>query len=238
MIVSAYQPYFAPFAGFFAKALLSDALVLMDRVQFPRGTTWLTRNRFKNDQGTLWMTVPVWKKGLGLQRIDQVRICHEGLWAEKHLASLKTAYARAPFFEDHLPFFEELFLGKHEKILDMNLSVIRYLMTHLGIRTEVLLLSDLKIEAREPLLSLEVCRELKASEFLAQASAGKYMDTAAFQDAGIRVTFFNPRPPVYPQLWGAFLSNLSAFDLLFNCGPKAREILARSAGLKPPSRRA
>ena len=69
MIISAYQPYFAPFSGFFAKALRSDLLVLMDRVQFPRGTTWLTRNCFKNDQGDLWMTIPVWKKGLGLQKI-------------------------------------------------------------------------------------------------------------------------------------------------------------------------
>jgi len=98
MIISAYQPYFAPFSGFFAKALRSDLLVIMDRVQFPRGTTWLTRNRFKNDQGTLWMTIPVWKKGLGLQKIDEVRICHEGRWARKHLVSLKSAYANAPFF--------------------------------------------------------------------------------------------------------------------------------------------
>jgi hypothetical protein len=30
---------------------------------------------------------------------------------------------------------------------------------------------------------------------------------------------------VYPQLWGDFIPDLSAFDLLFNCGPKAREIV-------------
>ena len=46
MIVSVNQPYFAPFPGFFRKAALSDILVLLDNVQFPRGTTWMTRNRF------------------------------------------------------------------------------------------------------------------------------------------------------------------------------------------------
>jgi len=71
MILSTSQPYFSPFPGFFLKAFLSDIFVVLDEVQFPRGTTWLTKNRFKNDQGTLWMTVPVWKKGLGLQKISE-----------------------------------------------------------------------------------------------------------------------------------------------------------------------
>ncbi|MBW1702349.1 MAG: WbqC family protein [Deltaproteobacteria bacterium] len=31
-----------------------------------------------------------------------------------------------------------------------------------------------------------------------------------------------------PQLWGPFIPNLSAFDLVFNCGPKAHTILNRS----------
>ncbi|MBU0988102.1 MAG: WbqC family protein, partial [Proteobacteria bacterium] len=74
MILSANQPYFAPFPGFFFKIILSDIFVLLDQVQFPRKTTWISRNRFKNDQGTLWMTVPVHKKGLGLQNINAVRI--------------------------------------------------------------------------------------------------------------------------------------------------------------------
>jgi hypothetical protein len=89
MILSTNQPYFSPFPGFFYKAYLSDIFVILDQVQFPLGTTWLSRNRYKNDQGTLWMTVPVWKKGLGLQRIDEVKICHEGRWAKKHQESLK-----------------------------------------------------------------------------------------------------------------------------------------------------
>jgi len=227
MIVSAYQPFFAPFPGFFAKALRSDALVLMDTVQFPRGATWLTRNRFKNDQGTLWMTVPVWKKGLGLQRINDVRICHERSWARKHLASLKTAYGHAPFFEEHLDFLEEIFSSKFEKLIDLNMRIIVHLMARLQVSAKVHLLSNLGIEARDPHLSVKICKKLGASHFLAQAGAGKYLDRAVFQQEGIALVFFNPRPPVYPQLWGSFIANLSVFDLLFNCGPKGASILRK-----------
>jgi hypothetical protein len=108
MIISANQPYFAPYPGFFVKALLSDVLVILDEVQFPHGTTWISRNRFKYDQGELWLTIPVWKKGLGDQWINQVRICYEGRWLHKHLESLKTAYGNAPYLSEHLGFLEEL----------------------------------------------------------------------------------------------------------------------------------
>ena len=227
MKVSACQPYFAPYPGFFAKAARSHVLVLMDAVQFPRGTTWLTRNRFKNDQGVLWMTIPVWKKGLGLQQIREVKICREGRWTRKHLESFKTAYAKAPFFEDHLPFLEELFGEPYENLVDLNRTIIEYLMVHLGITARILFLSDLAIDSKEPQLSVEVCKRVGGSTFLAQASAKKYLNAEPFQKEGIALEFFSARPPVYPQLWGEFAFNLSALDLLFMCGPKAGTILHR-----------
>lgn len=227
MIVSASQPYFAPFPGFFSKVIQSDILVFMDEVQFPRGTTWLTRNRFKNDQGTLWRTVPVWKKGLGVQKITEVKICHERRWAEKLLTSLKIAYAKAPFFEGHLEFLEKVFSERFERLVDFNVQIIRYILNHLKVNTKLVFLSKLGIESREPELSLEVCKKLGASHFLIQGSAGKYFDPKRFEEAGIQFMFFNPRPLVYPQLWGMFIPNLSVFDLLFNCGPAAREILRK-----------
>ncbi|RLB23329.1 MAG: hypothetical protein DRG71_06170 [Deltaproteobacteria bacterium] len=226
-IVSAQQPYFAPYAGFFQKALRSDILVLMDSVQFPQGTTWLTRNRFKNDQGTLWITIPVWKKGRGLQKISEVEICHEGRWAKKDFLSLTTAYANAPYFRDHVPFLEDLFSGKDQRLVDLNIRIIRYVMNQLHIKTKLVCLSELGICLKEPRLSIEISKLLGATHFLAQNSACKYLDQEGFQNEGIELIFFNPRPPVYPQLWGEFLPNLSCLDLLFNCGPRSTEVIRK-----------
>ncbi len=225
MILSAYQPYFAPFPGFFEKALRSDVFVLLDTVQFPRGTSWLTRNRFKNDQGVLWVTVPVWRKGLGLQRINEVKICREGRWARKQLESLKTGYKRAPFFEEHLPFLERLFGEGHEHLVDLNVTVVRYLLKCLKIPVRLHLQSELDMDLNEPALSVALCRVMGADRFLVQNTARKFVKTEMLRKAGIRVEFFRPRVPVYPQLWGAFATNLSVLDLVFNCGPKARAYL-------------
>jgi hypothetical protein len=233
MIVSAYQPYFAPFPGFFAKALLADTLVLFDGVQFPQRTTWLTRNRFKCDQGELWMTIPVRRKGLGLQRIDEVRILRGGAWARKHLASFRAAYGRAPFFEEHLPFLRRVFEDMPERLLDLNLAVLRYLLEQFQVAARVVLLSELGLEEREPLLSVEVCRRLGGGVFLAQRPAGKFLGVAPFSAAGLELRTFAYHPGAYPQLHGTFIQNLSAFDLLFTCGPKAPGILR--GWLRPPS---
>jgi len=225
MILSANQPYFSPFPGFFYKAHLSDIFVILDTVQFPQGTTWVTRNRFKSHQGTLWMTVPVWKKGLGLQRINRVKICHEGRWAKKHVESLKSAYRKAPYFEDHLEFVERMFSSNMEKIADLNLQIIRYLLDQLHIETKLILLSELDIEARGDRLLIELCQKLGADRFLAQKGAKKYLNEPLFKDTGIELAYFKAPSPVYPQLWGSFISNLSTFDLMFNCGQRAPGVL-------------
>lgn len=230
MIITTSQPYFAPFPGYFYRAHLADIFVILDEIQFPRGTTWITRNRFKNDQGTWWMTIPVWKKGLGLQNIDDVRICHEGRWAHKHLTGLKQAYANAPYFIEHLQFLEKLFTADSDRLIDFNLMIIRHLMLNLSVDTEIRRLSELRIKAAGDRMLIEICRYFNASVYLVCGAAAKYLNFRLFENAGIKLRFVNHRSPIYPQLWGNFIPDLSSFDLLFNCGPKAHDIfLADSA---------
>jgi hypothetical protein len=225
MIISANQPYFCPYPGFFYKAHLSDIFILLDDVQFPRGTSWLSRNRFKNDQGELWLTIPVWKKGLGLQTIKQVKICYEGRWPRKHLASLTTAYGNAPYLEEHVPFLETILSTEFTNLVDLNVAIIRYLMDCFQLDTKLVLQSELGVKARGTNLLLDLCRATEAKTFLILNPAKKYLDADLFSQAGIELRPFPYVAPIYPQLWGDFLANLSAFDLIFTCGLKARDIL-------------
>jgi hypothetical protein len=194
-------------------------------VQFPRRTTWITRNRFKNDQGVLWMSIPVRKKHLGLQRIKDVRINFEGRWASKYPVALKAAYAHAPYLEEHLPFIEALFAKCDERIRDFDMRIIGYVMRTLGIMRDIVLQSELGVRATGDRLLVEICRSAGADTYLAQAEVRKTIDAELFAQAGIGLEFCSPPPVIYPQLWGDFISNLSILDLILNCGPKALEIL-------------
>ncbi len=222
-MIAANQPYFAPYPGFFHKLYRAERFVLLDSVQFPRGTTWISRNRFKNDQGTLWITLPVRKRGLGLQVIRDVRIVHDGRWERKHLESLRTAYQHAPYFREHASWLAGLF--RCERLIDVNLAIIRHVVEYLALETPVILLSELGIETRGARLPVDLCRRLGARRFLAQAPAAKFLDPVAFREAGIELCFIKVPRLVYPQLWGPFVANLSILDLIFNCGPRSRELV-------------
>ena len=171
------------------------------------------------------MTVPVWKKGLGLQKITDVRICREGRWTHKYLTGLKHAYANAPYFAEHLIFLEKIFAGETDRLIDFNLAIIRHLMLNLGVDTEIRRLSELNINAAGDQLLTEICRYFNAPGYLAPRTAARYLNPVLFQKACVEIRTVNPASPVYPQLWGDYISDLSSFDLLFNCGPKAREII-------------
>ncbi len=230
MIVSAARPYFCPYPGYFARILASDVFVVLDDVQFPQGSTWITRNRFKNDRGELRLSIPVRKKGLGLQKIRDVSIAHEDRWRAKHLASLRQAYLHAPYRDEHMGVFETALSVKHGGILEMDLELIMYVLNELGSTTRIVTMSGLGIQSAGTGLIVDICRSLGAARYLAQGSCVKGLDDVLFHQAGIEVCPFNPIAPVYPQLWGPFLANLSIFDLLFNCGPKARPIMGTARG--------
>lgn len=225
MIVSTNQPYFAPYPGFFYKAHLSDRFVILDDVQFPRRTTWITRNRFKNDQGALWMTIPVRKKGLGTQKISEVGICHAGNWGKKHLRSFQQAYAHAPYLTDHMGLMERVLSLQYDRIMDLNLEIINYIMDYLRIGTPMVRMSELGVPGKGVALIIGICKSLGADQFLVQSSALAYYDPDQFKSEGIELVSFKKPNYVYPQMWGDFIANLSVLDMMFTCGFKARDII-------------
>ncbi len=227
MVVATHQPIFLPWPGLFFKAAKADVLVLLDRVQFPLGRGWMTRNRLKSEQGELWLRVPVHKKGRGLQRIDEVELFEAADWRGKHLRGVRQNYARAPYLEDYLPQLRAIYEADHRRLVDLNLALIRFLMAALNLDVDLRLQSQLGVQGRGTALLVHVCEAVGARSYLAFPTLQKYLDVPQMQAAGLNVQFVPFHPPVYPQLWGDFIYNLSTLDLLLNCGPRSREILRR-----------
>jgi len=225
MIATTHQPIFLPWPGFFYKALRADALVLLDRVQFPQGRGWLHRNRLKSDQGDHWLRVPLRKAGRGTQRIAEVEICEDTSWRARHLRSVRELYAHAPYLQPHLTALEAIYGERHRTLAALNIDLIRHLWDALGIPTKLHLQSELGVGGRGADLLANVCEALKADTYLALTVAAKYIDPETLGARRIELALAKFRPPVYPQLWGDFRYNVSTLDLVLNCGPKARDII-------------
>jgi hypothetical protein len=232
MICAIHQPIFLPWPGFFGKAMRSDCTVLLDDVQYPRGRSWLNRNRLKNEQGALWLTVPVWKKGRGLQAIRSVEICCDRDWREKLLRGIRQNYARAPYLNDHYGSIESIFMNNRARLAELNIDLIRFLWRALSFNRDVLLQSGLGVEGTGTDLLVNVCRAVGAEHLAIFPVAEKYVDAARMREAGIALTSVHFQPPVYPQLWGRFLYNLSTLDMLLNCGPRSREIISGATAVR------
>jgi hypothetical protein len=228
MIVATHQPNFLPWPGLFVKAMMADCLVLLDDVQFPRGRSWVNRNRLKNEQGELWLTVPVHKKGRDLQRILDVELFKASDWKRKHLRGIRQSYANAPYLDNYLPGLVEIYEKDHRRLISLNLALISYLLKALGLERQVLLQSDLEITGRATDLILNICQELEAENYLTFPISMKHLDTDKLNQGGVEIVARSYCPPVYPQLWGDFLSNLSVLDLVMNCGPVSESLLRES----------
>ena len=230
MVVTTHQPIFLPWPGFFYKALCADALVLLDGLQFPKGRGWMHRNRVKSAQGDHWLRVPVWRTGRGIQLIADVDICDAREWRARHLRSLRELYAHAPYVQAHLPALEEIYGRSHRSLLAFNVDLIRYLWGALGMSGALHLQSELEVQGSGTDLIANVCQAMKAETYLALTVSEKYLDRQKLRDGKLDLTLVRFQPPVYPQLWGPFRHNLSTVDLLLNCGPRARDFIARDRG--------
>jgi len=227
-IVATHQPYYMPWPGYFYKIYLSNIFVLLDNVQFPRGASFVNRNRIKvPDKKFLWLTVPVKKKGMGLQRINDVMINNEHNWSRKHFLSLVHAYKKAPYFEKHIGFLENIYKKRWQKIVDLDIVLLQYMIKELGIDVELKLSSELGVDGKGTQILVDICEKLEAEVYLLGISGRKYIEEEMFKNRGIEVKYYNFTPPVYPQLWGDFVPNLSTFDVLFNCGVKSMDIITR-----------
>jgi len=229
MIITTHQPIFLPWPGFFYKAMKADYMVLLDNVQYPRGRGWINRNRLKCDKGELWLTVPVHKKGRGLQLIRDVEIFDKVNWIKKHLQSIRHNYTYAPYFREYYPAVEKIYTQKHSKLLPLNLEFIRFLWDALFLPGRLLLQSELGITGKGTELLINICRYLQADTYLVFTPARKHLNVEDMRKHGINTIFIPFHPPIYPQLWGDFIYNLSTLDLLLNCGNnKSRKIISNT----------
>lgn len=197
-----------------------DVFVIEDNVQFER-QGFQNRNRVKIATGVKWLTVPVVHVGKDLL-INEVKIANgaEPRWAERQWLTLKHHYHEAPFWGKFEGFFEEAY-GKHwEMLIDLNMHLIRGIMGFLNIDKRLVMASSLQASGKKSDLILGQCKELGCTQQVAGAGSRDYMDVGCFEKAGVRVVFQDFACPLYRQLHGEFVPNLSVVDYLFCTGGK------------------
>jgi hypothetical protein len=105
MIVSAHQPAYNPWLGYFHKLLLSDVFVIMDDVQFEKNS-FINRNKIFQKPEGLMLTIPCNMKDYADKSIKEIEIFND-MWKKKHLRSLSQTYSKSPYFDKVFPIVEK-----------------------------------------------------------------------------------------------------------------------------------
>ncbi|BBC32374.1 hypothetical protein SGFS_036680 [Streptomyces graminofaciens] len=223
MIISAHQPAYLPWLGYFAKIARSDLFVLHDRSRIGR-RNMLNRNKIGGPGGELLLTIPLDHADLRAERpLDEVRLVDDG-WRRRHWKAIQMAYRRAPYFRLHTDFLEAYYATEFATLDDVCLPFIDYCLDQLKIDCPVHRISRLQLPEfdRQTIIPL-LCETFGADTFIAGPQAANYLESAGLKD--IRIDYFHYAHPVYPQTGDSFLSHLSVLDLLMNCGPESADIV-------------
>lgn len=234
MLVAIHQPHYIPWLGYLDRMAKADLFIVLDHVQFER-RNYQNRTMIRCEGEGKWLTVPVVQLSQKERIVDkQVDNSETGsrAWGPTHFKTLKYAYRKAPFFALYAPRLQEILEARWDKLVDLDLAMLDYLRDSFGIRTPLKRSSEMRADGARSGLLLNLCREVApGSTFLGGLGGSRgYLDLAAFAAEGIGVQWQEFKHPVYPQCAeGAFLPGLMSLDLLFNCGPRASELLHQPA---------
>lgn len=236
MRVAIHQPHYFPWLGYFDKMAKVDCFVLMDEIQM-EDRSYMLRNRFLQKDGSLaYLSVTAAKKGYREKAYREIEVMECAKWQRKHASYLKDLYCHAPYTEEVFAELATVFTKDYHYLVDVTRDSIEAIMRLLDIPTRLIYQSELDCRRNEEEEDkqtrrsndvLAICQAAKATAYMTGAGASlEFLNRDRFRDAGIPVAIQKYTCPVYEQRFSAeFIPNISALDLLFNCGiEEARRI--------------
>lgn len=215
MILSAHQPAYLPWLGYFEKIFKSDIFIFLDSVQLEKNS-FTNRNKIKTSQGPIWLTVPIKIKGHLSLPLVEIEINNLVTWRQKHLKSIYHNYRRAPYFNECYSKLEVLYEKDYRFLSELCWDHLIFWLKEIGIKREIVRSTQLPISSKKSDLVLDYCNYFKAQRYISGILGKNYLQEEKFAQAGITIEYQEYRHPVYPQLWGDFLPNLSIIDFWMN----------------------
>ncbi len=221
------QPTYLPWIGYFEMIASSDIYIAFDSAQFTK-KTFDHRNKIKTANGVVCLSLPVQRAPQKTRTCDIKISYNQENPLEKHFKTIELAYKKAPYFEKYKPLFEKFYSQKYVLLRDLNVGMIKLICNILGIKTKIILSSDLNLNDQgmgktERVINL--CKKAQITHLYDAQGAEEFLDKSLFKKDGILIDFQKFEHPEYPQLWGEFIPYLSVIDLIFNQGDKSFSII-------------
>lgn len=214
------QPSFFPWCGYMGLISVADIFVIYDDVQFER-RSWQSRNRIiSSDQEWMYINVPT-VKAPRETAIKDILITQDEKWKRDLLRKLECEYRRTPFYEETIDGLKEVIKKPYEKLLQLNVGVIKYFCDLLKIDAPIFLYSsdieDIKGVKTDRLIN--ILEKIEAKVYVTATGAKGYIEPEKFKNKGIELFWYEFIPKEYRQNHAPFVPYMSVIDAIFNIGP-------------------
>lgn len=211
------QPTYLPYLGYFHLIAEADVFVFLDDVQFAR-RSWQQRNRILSSGGEVMLSVPV-QKADREALISEIEVADGEPWREKHLASVRHAYARRPHVAEGMAFLEAELGRPATRLADLNCGLIEAAARRLGLKAEFVRASALGASEHRSEHLLAICQAVEATDYLSPMGSHDYMEEdGVFAAAGFPVRFQAFVEVPYPQGHEPFTPYMAFIDAVMNLG--------------------
>lgn len=186
-----HQPNFMPWMGYFLKMAQSDYFVLLDDVQFSKGSyTPRVNIHDVNRQGNEWLTIPTKKHSLHTP-INEIQLDRSKNIEARLIDKLSSSYSHTAYFQKIISQIENLLpeLRQIDLLSNFNTYWIEWLREILNIDTTMAYSSHLLKEETAEQIVLTISKQVKASNYLSGKGGESYIDRNAFAKAEIGIEY-------------------------------------------------
>jgi hypothetical protein len=226
MKVGIIQSNFLPWRGYFDFIDQVDLFIIHDDLQYTKGD-WRNRNKIKTPQGLNWITVPVRYKHTS-QLIDETPIDYSAPWEQRILNRIQASYAKAPYFDRYFPEVSALLKEPAQTISELNVRLIRWVCSHLDIRTPIVFSREYKPAGTKTDRLIGILKKVRATTYLSGPAARAYLIPEMFEAEGIKLEYKTYDYTEYPQLYPPYDPYVTILDFMFMTGEKAVSFMAQT----------
>ena len=179
---------------------LSPSVVYIEACENFQKQSYRNRCRFYAADGVQTLSFPILHDGgTHKQPVADIRIDYSKPWVLQHKRAIVSAYGMSAYFDYYKDELFAILDSQQEKLLDLNLALLRFFIEKIGLKVDLRLTEDYVKETD--------CEDLR--EVIHPKK-----DNDVLRRLGLEKPYFQ----VFAQKYG-FKSDLSVMDLLFNEGP-------------------
>ena len=189
---------------------LSPSMVYIEACENYQKQSYRNRCRFYAADGVQALSFPIIHDGGSHKHpVSEIRVDYSTPWLQQHKRSIVSAYGTSAYFEYYQDELFEILDRKPERLLDLNMALLRFFIEKTGLAVDLRLTEAFSSDG----IVIDSNGTSVCCEDLREVIHPKRPDSI-LSTLELEKPYFQVFAPKY-----GFKSNLSIMDLLFNEGP-------------------